>query len=306
MAGSPWKVPRELGPLCARHWAQVAQVDRPLWAAQPISQPRLPGQQDAGNRHDEDGDNGNRPHRLVPARPNRDDYGQHNSAENQPVNDAVQREHVPHRSRLRPGGCPTYRARGWLLHWATCRGVVASIRPRGDCWSGTREHLPTTPVVLLLSEKMQHRSNGHIVGVSRARRVTVSEPRFHSATSISPRPTSVPLCAVSREVVSLVGPRVAIRLARAESQDGWRRRGEPCIAARAVRASRRVPGMDASASRVQRARSEADGRLSSTRRSDRSMVPDARSLDSGQNERSATHLCEYRGERCPSAQRRTQ
>ena len=44
--------------------------------------------------------------------------------------------------------------------------------PRGETAGlGTPEHLPAMPVVLLLSENMQHRLKGRIAGVSRAKRV---------------------------------------------------------------------------------------------------------------------------------------
>jgi hypothetical protein len=128
----------------------------------------------------------------------------------------------------------------------TCSGVVASIRPRGDCWSGTREHPSGTPVVLLLSEKMQHRLNGHIVGVSRERRVTVSEPRFHSATSISPRPTSVPLCAESAhvaDVVTAAGCSDMIDSSVSRNADSCKRRAAP-PAGNGTRATQERSGHD--------------------------------------------------------------
>jgi hypothetical protein len=91
--GSGLAVPRELRLLSPDSGLRLLTECR-LSAAQPISQLRLSRQQNTGNRHHEDGGNGDRQHRLAPTRPNRDHYSQHDSAENQPEDDAVQCEHL--------------------------------------------------------------------------------------------------------------------------------------------------------------------------------------------------------------------
>ena len=70
-------------------------------AAQPRAQPRVARGRDAECGHHDDGDDRNRPHRAVPTGPNRDDDRQDHGAEDDPVDEAVQCEHAPHRSRLR-------------------------------------------------------------------------------------------------------------------------------------------------------------------------------------------------------------
>ena len=60
------------------------------------------GSRRSSGGHSEEGEERNRPHRLVPARPDWDDERQDDSAEDEPVDDAVQGELVSHWKSLSP------------------------------------------------------------------------------------------------------------------------------------------------------------------------------------------------------------
>ncbi len=60
----------------------------------PVAQARPLPKKDANRSDDGDGDQRDRPHRPMPARPNRNDNCQCNRTEDEPVYDAVNGEHV--------------------------------------------------------------------------------------------------------------------------------------------------------------------------------------------------------------------
>jgi hypothetical protein len=93
-------------------------------ATQPGAQARLARQQYSSGGHDKDSDERNRPHRLLPARPNWDHDRQNDSAEDEPVDDAVQSEPVTHGPMLRQA-----RASSRSLSTHDVQGVFANAGP---------------------------------------------------------------------------------------------------------------------------------------------------------------------------------
>jgi hypothetical protein len=87
-------------PLSSDRRASGPTVAAGLSAAQPLAQARLVRKQNANCGHDNDGDECNRPHRLVPASPDWDHERQDDSAEDEPVDDAVQGEILSHGKSL--------------------------------------------------------------------------------------------------------------------------------------------------------------------------------------------------------------
>ena len=100
-------------------------------------------QQYSSGGHDKDGDERNRPYRLVPARPNWDHDRQNDSAEDESVDDAVQSEPVTHGAMLRQA-----LASSRSLSTPDALGVFANAGPVGAAYLGrfSRATMGTTCV----------------------------------------------------------------------------------------------------------------------------------------------------------------